>query len=255
MKFTLKTLPLLCATALSLPCSVFAAHPLNTEDTGTQGRGNFQLEVNFEHSHQDYNDSHSNSTIKAATLSYGLNDDIDIMFTLPHTDATSVEADEHVHNHGYNDRALDLKWRFYEEDGVSFALKPEITFPTGDHNQGLGEGKHTYALAIINTIELNPWQINWHVNYRRNHNLEGEREHLWHYSVSALRQFGDTLRLVVDVGSDTAPVKTDNHDTHYIVLGAIYSPSTRFDLDVGIRKEINGAAISHTFMAGVAVRW
>ena len=33
--------------------TVFAAHPLITDDTGTQGKGKFQLEVNGEYAHED----------------------------------------------------------------------------------------------------------------------------------------------------------------------------------------------------------
>lgn len=38
--------------AALLPLPLFAAHPLITEDTGTQGKGNFQLELTGEHAHE-----------------------------------------------------------------------------------------------------------------------------------------------------------------------------------------------------------
>jgi hypothetical protein len=30
---------------------------------------------------------------------------------------------------------LELKWRFFEKDGLSFALKPGIAFPTGNEKK------------------------------------------------------------------------------------------------------------------------
>jgi hypothetical protein len=33
-----------------------------------------------------------------------------------------------------------VKWRFYEKDGLSFAIKPGIILPTGEEDKGLGDG-------------------------------------------------------------------------------------------------------------------
>ena len=44
-----KTLLLAAAVATALPLAAQAAHPLVTDDTGTQGDGNWQLEVNTDH--------------------------------------------------------------------------------------------------------------------------------------------------------------------------------------------------------------
>jgi hypothetical protein len=38
---------------LTMAGAAFAAHPLITDDTGTQGKGKFQLEVNSEFDHED----------------------------------------------------------------------------------------------------------------------------------------------------------------------------------------------------------
>jgi|GEM_PF-5264623 len=45
---------------------------------------------------------------------------------------------------GISDISLELKYRFYEKGGLSFALKPRISFPTGDEDKGLGAGETTY---------------------------------------------------------------------------------------------------------------
>lgn len=49
MNFTLKRAQFLCTISLFLPFAAFAAHPMITEDTCTQGTGKFQLEANTEH--------------------------------------------------------------------------------------------------------------------------------------------------------------------------------------------------------------
>lgn len=72
----------------------FAAHPLVTDDTGTQGKGRFQLEVNSEFTYEkegEYNADEDKWETKKETggevatiLSYGITDNIDIVLGLPY---------------------------------------------------------------------------------------------------------------------------------------------------------------------------
>jgi hypothetical protein len=63
--------------------SVFAAHPLITDDTGTQGKGKFLLEVNSEVNY----DKESEAGVKTKTtggevgtiLSYGITENVDVV--------------------------------------------------------------------------------------------------------------------------------------------------------------------------------
>ena len=55
-----------------------------TDDTGTQGRGNFQLEVNSEFGHSD-GDGLKKDTISVTTvLSYGIVNQLDVILGLPY---------------------------------------------------------------------------------------------------------------------------------------------------------------------------
>lgn len=251
-----KRAQLLCAISLFLPFAAFAAHPLITEDTGTQGTGKFQLEANTEHGYQDGDGSQTHAFVTAATLSYGFREDADLMFTAQHSE-TDVLTDGVLDStgKGFNDVALDVKWRFYEKDGVSYGIKPGITFPTGDKNKGLGAGKATYGAMLFSSIEQEAWLYNWHVGYKHNRNDIGERENLWHVSASVCRQIGKELMLAADIGTDTNRDKSSSDRPRYLVLGAIYSPNDDMDLDVGIRKDITGPAVNYVALAGLTVRW
>ena len=63
--------------------SAYAAHPLITDDTGTQGKGKFQLEINSEF--KDDKETEEGVTTKekggeaATVLSYGIVDNRDIV--------------------------------------------------------------------------------------------------------------------------------------------------------------------------------
>lgn len=256
MNLHLKRAQLLCTISLLLPLAAFAAHPLITEDTGTQGTGKFQLEANTEHGYQHFDGNQIHNFVMATTLSYGFREDADLVFTAQHSEKYALTAGVlDTAGKGYNDVALDVKWRFYEKDGVSYGIKPGVTFPTGDKNKRLGAAKTTYGAILFSSIEQEAWLYNWHVGYKHNRNAVGEQENLWHASASVCRQIGKELMLVADIGTDTNRDKISNDRPRYLVLGAIYSPNNNMDLDVGIRKEITGPVVNYVALAGLTVRW
>ena len=256
MDFTLQRAQPLCTISLFLPFAAFAAHPLITEDTDTQGAGKFQLEANTEHGYQDGNGSQTHSFVSATSLSYGLRDDADLMFTAQHSETNILSAGVlDSTGKGFNDVALDVKLRFYDKDGVSYGIKPGVTFPTGDKDVGLGAGNTTYGAMLISSIEYKPLQVNWHVGYKHNRNDVGERENLWHASASAWHSIKDNLKLVADIGADANRDKASHDRPRHLILGAIYSPSDNLDLDAGIRKDVTGPAVNYVALAGLTLRW
>ena len=91
MKFNVKSLKLkvflfflLFTVHFSLFTVSYAAHPLITDDTGTQGKGKFQIELNSEYAHEDEDGAEADTTEIAAILSYGVTDTMDIVLGLPY---------------------------------------------------------------------------------------------------------------------------------------------------------------------------
>ena len=74
--------------AVGLVATSYAAHPLITDDTGTQGKGKFQLEVNGEYNYDK--ETEEGATTKetggqtATTLSYGIVDSADLVLGIPY---------------------------------------------------------------------------------------------------------------------------------------------------------------------------
>jgi len=69
-------------------CPSWAAHPLITDDTGTQGKGKYQLELNGQY---DWDEEEVEGvSIKSAggevagTLSYGIAENVDLVFSMPY---------------------------------------------------------------------------------------------------------------------------------------------------------------------------
>ena len=88
----------MCLMIGLLCSSVYAAIPLITDDTGTQGKGKFQLELAGEYGHDKEEAVTNKNSDFSATLTYGVVDSLDIVLSVPyqfwHTDEKGSEAKE-----------------------------------------------------------------------------------------------------------------------------------------------------------------
>ncbi|MEN9772423.1 MAG: hypothetical protein RJA58_1066, partial [Pseudomonadota bacterium] len=108
---------------LILSGSAYAAHPLVSEDTGTQGTGGNQVELN-----SDLSKAGGERTNTAAfTYTRGVAEAIDIFVNAPTTWKSPPGQSK-----GLNDVSLGAKWRFFENGGFSLGIKPEWIAATGD---------------------------------------------------------------------------------------------------------------------------
>jgi len=240
----------------------FAAHPLITDDTGTQGKGKFQLEVNGEYGNEKYGiDGKKNTTKMATTLTYGASENMDIILGIPYqyirtkTPATDTEPESTKAADGISDISIESKWRFFEKDGLSLALKPGITLPTGDRKRGLGTGRTAYSLFFITTKEVEPWAFHFNLGYKRNENKNNERIEIWHASAASELEVLKDLRVVVNIGMERNPDKTSNTHPAFILGGLIYSITENFDIDFGIKGGLNKPETDYSVLAGITWRF
>ena len=137
-----------------VPAVVWGAHPLITDDAGTQGKGKFQVEVSgqYDSDKETVNGVSVESTggQVATTLSYGFIDNADIVLSLPYQWGKVKEDGVAVYDErGISDTTVEVKWRFFEKDGLSLALKPGVRIPTGNEEKGLGAGRTGYHAFFI----------------------------------------------------------------------------------------------------------
>lgn len=231
MLFRNSLLALLAGTATA----VHAAHPLITEDTGTQGKGGWQLELNAERQR----DAGASATQWGSTLSYGFVDSADVQVGLPY------RASE-----GRGDLAIDVKWRFFQREVLSLGLKPGVTLPTGDEERRLGTGRTTAGSLLILSYEPEIWSFHAHAGYRQHRNSLGDPEARRHLSGSLWLKPSAKLKLVSDLSYDSGSGAT----LRQYVLGVIYSVTKDFDIDAGLRRG-NAPAVDRALLAGITVRW
>ena len=243
---------LLCALA---PLSARAAHPLITEDTATQGQGNSQLELTSEHTARRENSANQMLMLTTTAFSYGVVDSVDVILMLPHLRLGHSVAAGTPGAQGLTDLGLDVKWRFYEKEKLSFALKPGITLPTGDDTRNLGTGRHTWSAYVTASYATAPWPWPLHLGHVHHNNTFSERVDIWHASAAVVRQAGEKLKLILDAGIDTNTDRGAEADPVFLITGLIYTPRRNFDIDVGYRMESTESWRARTLLAGLTVRW
>lgn len=272
MRFSVKSLRLkaslfflLFTVSYSLFTVSYAAHPLITDDTGTQGKGKFALEINSEFSSDK--ETEDEITTKetggevASIVSYGLTDTTDVVLGLPYQWVKMQEdEDTAVDEDGISDMSLEIKWRFYEKDGLSIALKPGITLPTGDEDKGLGNGKASYSLMLITTEEIGAWAFHLNLGYMHNEyklqeDEDANRKDLWHASLASTAEVVKDLQAVVNIGAEKNPDKESNTHPAFVLGGLIYSVTENFDIDFGIKGGLNRPETDLTLLAGMAIRF
>jgi hypothetical protein len=221
---------------------VHAAHPLNTEDTGTQGKGGWQLEVNGERN----NDEGVRGAQAAVVLSHGVAGSVDLQVGLPWQNNGA--------DRGPGDVFAAVKWRFWEKekDPLSFGLRAGVFAPTGDDTRGLGNGRANWAALLIGQYEGERWIFLAHVGYRHNANTLGDRDSISEVSAAVLYKMGN-VKLLLDAN------RTTNADPRsgriqQAVAGAIWSIGEKLDLDAGYRVG-NDPALDRALMLGVTLRW
>lgn len=251
--------------------ALHAAHPFLTDDTGTQGSGHWQLELMAEQNRNtaDTDDGAVRQvrklTLLNPVLTYGVLETLDVAFGASRLrqqateDGTVVQAAE-----GTGDSTLELKWRFYERNGLSLGLKPGLALPTGDEERGLGAGKLSWGVNFILTQEFEPWTFLANLAYARARyklaaDAEANRAHLRRASVGVAYSVREDLQLVGEAGVRTNSAIDDpflpGRNGHFAMLGLIYSLSDKIDLDAGVRKRLNRAELDTAILLGATFRW
>lgn len=253
IRFVFAGLPALLL--LLAPAGARAAHPLITEDTATQGAGHLQLELTNEHTTTRAAGVRRYTVLTSTILGYGVTDTTDVLVSLPYLRLGASAADGTPGVNGWADAGLDLKWRFYQSGPLSLAVKPGLTFPTGDDTRGLGVGERSWSAYLVTSYDARPWTAHLHFGHLHHNNTLNERTDIWHASAAVVRQQGEKLKLILDGGVDTNTDRNSDYSPVFVLVGAIWSPRPDFDIDAGFRDQHGDGATGHTWLAGLTARW
>jgi hypothetical protein len=239
----------------SYTTNALAAIPLITDDTGTQGKGKFQIELFGEYGYDKEEGLTIKATDLAATFTYGIIDQVDIVLSVPYRFLRAGDDESTEKANGISDLAIETKWRFYENNGLSFALKPGFTLPTGNEDKDLGNGRSTYYLYFITSKEMNSWAFHANLAYFRNDNRGNDRNNIWHASLASTLGIIKNLKLVGDIGVGTNPERSSSTLPAYILGGFIYSLKEYFDIGLGVKGGLTKSEADISVRGGITWRF
>ncbi|MBS0306197.1 MAG: transporter [Proteobacteria bacterium] len=229
-----------------------AAHPLVSDDTGTQGAGHWQFEANTDHTRvrddgvtvrvREYN----------VTLTRGMTETLDVAVNAPwlQTSASGASTER-----GAGDATVLAKWRYFDDgNGWTLGLRPEFTLPTGSERKGLGNGRATASLTLLSHVERGAWT--WLVNAGAtyNDNKAGERKQLWAASTAVLYALGASWTLAADIGVARA-AEPGAANEKYGLVGLIYHHGDDVDLDIVWRRTKGDGPAARMLGVGLTLRW
>ena len=242
----------LAAALLMLPGASRAAHPLVSDDTGTQGAGRWQFEASADRTRERDDGLVAREHEVAFTLTRGLSDTLDLAIGLPWLRLAASGAPT---QRGAGDLKLLAKWRAFDNgQGLSLGLRPEITLPTGKEDKGLGNGRATASLTGMLQLEQGPWTWLANAGLVHNDNKAGDRKRLWTASTALLYAAADAWTLVADVGAARA-AEPGAASGKFGLLGVIHHLGEDLDLDFGWRRSLGSGPRANTLGVGLTVRW
>ncbi|MBN1664303.1 MAG: transporter [Deltaproteobacteria bacterium] len=246
---------------LMITTVAFAGHPLATDDAGTSGKGKGQVEIGVSF-FEDKDDADEAITMKAKGgeiaigFAVGVLEMMDVVMGVPYVwyfvDENGVRVEK---ANGLSDISFDVKWCLFEKDGWVLALKPGVSLPSGDEDNGLGAGRADWRIFFIGTKEFEPAALHVNVGCLRNENKTDERLNLWHASLAAEVEVVRRLKLMANICVERSPEKgSDNHPS-FALGGISYDVSERVTIDAGVKIGLTDPADDVAYLTGITVKF
>lgn len=220
----------------------FAAHPLVSDDAGTLGKGNMQVELigDIGTDKETAGGSTTKTSGKQVATSFGVGvtDKVDLALGFARPWGSEESNGDTTNVTGSADFSLAIKWQIYEHAGFSIAVKPQLGY---SYAVGVSDDNTTSAgAAIVVSKELEPFALHLNAGYTyKSYNLAkvktDNRSSIWDVCLGATYEVIKSLKLVADIGTATNQDKTSNDMPAFGLVGAIYSLNKSVDLSAGLK--------------------
>jgi len=252
MKFVAMDVVGLRARALAVATVIasnaaFAAHPLQTEDTGTQGEGNVELENGLSWSRADG----SHVFAYQPQISYGLAPTVDVIVQPSWLDVHGGGT----RTAGWGDTNFDAKWRFFGEAPLSFAVRAGATLATSEEGLGLRHGTVSTHALFVATVDAAPFTVHANLGLSQNPASAGGRTRVGHASAALMWAPNERLTLTVDGGASSNPDPARKSWPATLLAGAIYTVRPGLDVDVGYQSAVAASTPLRQWLMGVTYRF
>lgn len=230
-----------------------AGFPLSTEDSGTLGSGRSKVELNAEWAQDREQGERQQTRAIELALVHGFSHTLNGFLVIPHRDVRSeAAAGDNAHLQGGGDLKAGVKWRYFDQGGLSLGIKAGLTKATGDDSKQLGNGKATQFLNLITTYEKGAWELDFDFAYKHNANRVGQRTALWSTSVAFVRTLNSRWKIMGDIGAASNSHPQRGAIPVYLGLGLSYAMARDLELNLGLKHALNAAETDSSGLAGVS---
>ena len=247
MAVRVPSLILAAVLALAAPAA-FAAHPLQTEDTGTQGAANVEIENGLSRARFDG----TTLTVYQPQFSVGLAPTVD---AIVQPSFVWLHAPPQPAVSGRGDTNVDGKWRFWGSDPWSLAIRAGVLAPTSEHGLGLPHGQVSEHALLVATWDAAPTTVHANLGVTRVPRAPGTRATLAHLSAALMQAMNERLILTVDGELDQDPDSSRKAWPGSLLAGAIWTARPGLDLDVGYQRSFDATVVNRQWMAGLTYRF
>ena len=227
-----------------------AAHPFISEDTATQGRGRFELELGSSLTR----DSAGRVLEFGPQLSYGVRDELDAIVRLSIFSLSGEAVSDNGRDRGFGDAAIDVKWRFATIDRMSFGVRAGIDAATAA-NGIEGYGGTAYHALFIATANAAPLLITGDAGYRRAPATANARRDRYRVTVAGIYAVDERWKLGLNAATESHPDITRATWPGVVLIGAIATLTSWLDVDAGVQWRLNHVAPRQVFNLGATLRW
>jgi hypothetical protein len=189
-----------CATL----CFAQGGPPLLTDDPGTPGNHNWEINTGFTVDHRTGLTEYETPILD---INYGWGERVQLKFEIPWV----VQHESELRHNGLGNSLLGVKWRFFESKkwDLQISTYPQLELNNPDHSlrRGLVEKAPAFLLPIEVTKKIGP--IDW--NLESGYWFQEHTARRWIAGLAAGHQFGRRWELLSEVhtiGTDEGRDKT-----------------------------------------------
>jgi len=242
----------LCASAavlgLTVATDALGTHPLQTEDTGTQGAGNTELENGLAWVHQGPSSVFSYQP----QLSFGVTTTADLIVQ-PSWLVTQLDNDARVQ--GLGDTNLDGKWRFYGDAPWSLAIRGGVAFATNEHGQGAPHGEVGTHVLLATTFDAAPITVHGNLGFVHNPSGGLRKADSSHLSAAVMWARTEKWTLTAEAAIYSSGDSGSSAWGTTMLVGTIYTVQPGLDIDVGYQRSTHVASVARAWLAGLTYRF
>lgn len=246
---------LFLVTLLFAPTVARAGHPLGVEDTATEGKGNFLLELTG-----DYRkDNEFKTTTWTGIFTAGASEHADVSLEVPHL-LLRPGLVTGQNESGIGDVRLKLKNQIFENEvKQSMACVVFIDLPTGDAPKGLGTNNVVWGVKLIDSQECRKCifhaELGYEVFGRDLKSTNFDQNYAVTFGFAAGHRFTNSLRFLTQIAGEIRKEEGRNSKPFTLLGGIIYDIMKSWYVDLGARAGLNKDAEDFSALAGTGWRF